>query len=313
MDTVQPNLESHERVLAGAQVLYPAPPLSWLAPLWSYTCGVIASSGADWTGDSLLRFLLGLLLVGPLLGTAWRASEQIRPDRGLVTDPRGAADTPRRLGAWIPYTLPDSPGEHFVSWLRATSAWSHQGAPESGTLLLQLAGSIVFSLTVAAALGQRALALAAAALVCVCICGLVWQRRHVEPSASGGEGGTSAMAVFLSIFLAWLIGHAAFAAIRPESALVGACFALVICACFQIRRSGRSLLHLLLPQGIVIVYFVSIGQPVAAAGVTLLASAALLWAPLLEESVGRAAYFGAIQLPLAISMFLSAWTLGHGP
>lgn len=295
------NPESHERVPAGVQALYPVPPLSWLAPLWAYACGVTASSASSWTSRSLLLFLLGLLLVDPLLGTARRASGQIRFYRELAEDPpRNAAQKPI---ASIPYTLPGSASSQLASRLGVVSARLQRVAPELGTPLLQLTVSAVFSLAVAAELGQRTLVLATTALLCVYARSLVRERWAASPM----------MDISLPILLTWLIGHAAYAAIRPGSALVAACFALALCGCSKAHQTGKGLLCLLLPQVVAVIYFIVVRQPVTAAGVTLLASSQLLWAPLLQIPAGRTKYFRAVQLPLATSMLLAAWALGYGP
>jgi len=123
----------------------------------------------------------------------------------------------------------------------------------------------------------------------------------------------SMLAVSVPVFLAWLVGHAIHAAIRPESALVAACFALALGGCARVRCTGKGLLPLLLPQVVAIAYLIFLRQPVASAGVTLLASAQLLWAPQLQTPMGHTAYRRAVQITLAASMLLSAWTLGHGP
>jgi hypothetical protein len=118
--------------------------------------------------------------------------------------------------------------------------------------------------------------------------------------------------VFLPVLLTWLIGHATFGAIRAESVLVATCFALTLGVCSQVRQTGKGVLRLLLPQMVVVVYFIIEKQPVTAAGVTLLASSQLLWSALLETPAGRTKYFRAAQLPLAATMLLAAWTLGRG-
>jgi hypothetical protein len=313
---------SHGRVLARIEALYPVPPLSWLAPLWAYACGVIASSPAagtvaltvynsvgqtassfagDWMGRSVLPFLLGLLLAGPLLGVAWRASGQIRSLRELAADlADDARSKPLRP---MPYTLRGSASDMAFSWLGAVLASLQRLAPELGIPLLRLAVSTVFSLAVAAELGQRTLAIAAAALVCV------YARCLRRPRWSACQ----VMDVFLPMLLTWLIGHATFAAMHAESVLVATCFALALGSCPRVHQTGKGLLRLLVPQAAVVIYFMVARQPVTAAGVTLLVSAQLLWSPLLQVPAGRTRYFRAVQLPLATTMLLAACTLRYGP
>jgi hypothetical protein len=120
------------------------------------------------------------------------------------------------------------------------------------------------------------------------------------------------MDVSLPILLTWVIGHTIFASIGAESVLIAACFALVLGVSTQVYHTGKGLARLLLPQVVVVVYFIMARQPVPAAGVTLLASSQLLWSPLLQMPAGRTKYFHAVQLPLATAMLLAAWTLRPG-
>jgi hypothetical protein len=168
--------------------------------------------------------------------------------------------------------------------------------------LLQLAVSTVFSLAVAAELGQGTLAITTAALLCA----------YARSLSRGRWAASQMMDISLPILLTWLIGHSMYAAIRAESVLAAACFALALCGCSQVHRTGKGLLRLLLPQAVLVVYFIVIRQPLAVAGVTLFASSQLLWSTLLQMPAGRTKYFRAAQLPLMATMLLTAWTLGYG-
>ncbi len=330
MDILQSDSGRQGHLPNGIQASYPVPPLSWLAPLWSYACGVIASSAAIVTnpsgvagftgrtasglagyGGSALLFMLGLLLAGPLLGTTWGASRQIRYYRGLATDSR--ADPSQASLRAIPYTLPGSPSHALASWLGACSTWLQHAAPVIGMAPQRLAAGTVFSLVLAAELGQRTLALTAAALLYI---GARSLGREPE-TAHGDEHQTPAPAILPDIFfpmvITWLIGHATYAALRIESVLVAASFALTVWGSWYVHRMGKGLLHLLLPQALVMVFFIVDQQPVPAAGLALLASAPLLWSSLLTAPGGRTRFLRALQLPLAMAMLLSAWALGYGP
>lgn len=307
-------------------------PLPWFSPLWSYVCGVIASSaatappwlgafdsagqvvarfGGDGAASSVLRLMLGLLLAGPLLAVAWRASGQIRSSMELAAE--SANDAPQKLVGYIPYTLPGSASSRFATRLGAVSAWLQQVGPELGMSLLRLGAGTLFSLVVAAELGQRTFAVTAGAILYI-YARLLGRRRWAAQRPGGRAQGAAGQLLdhALPIFLTWLIGHATYAAIRAESVLVALCFALVSYGCSQVQRTGDGLLQLLLPQVVVVIYLIIAGQPVTAAGVTLLASSQVLWSPLLEVPAGRTKYFRAVQLPLAIAMLLTAWALGYG-
>jgi hypothetical protein len=330
MDPLQPDSQSNGRLPDGIQALYPVPPLSWLVPLWSYACGVIASSTAVGTlppgiagstartasrfagySGGALFFLLGLLLAGPLLGVAWGASGQIRCYREQATDP--PANAPQKPLGTIPYTVPGSLSHALASRLRAVSTSLQQATPAIGMAPLRLVASTVFSLAVAAELGQRTLAITTVALLYICARSFGRGRRAAPRAQSGAEAPTQILDISLPILITWLIGHATHAALRVESVLVAACFALVLWSCSHIHWTGNGLLRLLLPQALVIAYFIVDRQPVPATAVALLASAQLLWSPLLQTPAGRMEYLRALQLPLVTAMLLSAWTLGYGP
>lgn len=298
MNAVQANSGRQEPPTGG---LYPTPPFSWLAPVWAFACGVAASSGATATGNHLLLFALGLLLVGPLLGTVWRASGQMRFRRRQTEN--GSAEPPTRAVASVPYTRSGSASEHLASWLGGIAGRFGQIEEESATPLRELAVSAVFAIALAAQLGQRTLVLALAALVCACV-----------RSFGRGRLATNALiSISVPVFVNWLIGHAVYTSLRPGSALVAACFALTLYGCSQADKTGKGPLRQLLPQAVTVGYLIVVRQPLVAAICTLLISAQLLWAPLLETQEGRQAYFRAVQAPLAISMLLSAWVAGYWP
>jgi hypothetical protein len=330
MHAVQTDSEGNGLVSSSIEAPYPVTPFSWLAPLWSYVCGVIASPAAgsaalggygqvglvgfrfagDWAGRGVLAFLLGLLLIGPLLGTAWRASGQIRSYRDLPANP-GSRPAPKPLQA-IPYTLPGSASAIASSWLGVVAAQWQRIRPKLGTPLLRLVASTVFSLAVAAELGQGALVIAAVALLCMYARCLGGGRSAAEGPGSKAYGAACAVIlVFLPVLLPWLIGNATYAAAHGGSVLVAACFALALGSCRQVHQTGTGLLGVLLPQLAVAIYFILAKQPITAAGVVLLASPQLLWSPLLEVPARRTEYFAAAQVPLAMAMLLAAWTLRY--
>ena len=259
-------------------------------------------------GGGVLRFVLGLLLAGPLLGTAWRAGAQLRFHGQLATEL--ADDAPSRPLGPAPYTLPGSVSDTLASWLGMARSRLQRLAPEVRMTLPRLAVSTVFSVAVAAELGLRTLTVTTAALVCVyarCLLGGRWAARH--PRGDVEEPASPVLDVSLPILVTWLIGHTTYAAIRVESVMVAACFALALGVCAQVNQTGKGLVRLLLPQAVLVALFVVARQPVTAAGVTLLASSQLLWSPLLQIPAGRARFFRALQLPLAAAMLLAAWTL----
>jgi hypothetical protein len=296
------------------RALYPAAPLSWLAPFCAFVCGALASGGWAWTGEHLLRLLLGLLLAGPLLGLAWAASTRTTPfgpapvptgrtvwRAVLDDDPPG--DAAHATALCLPYTQPGSASQRLAHWLASASAW-WQGARERlRRPLVELVVSTVFALAVAAQLGRQNLLLVATALFAVYV-STFWRGNwaaHLRP------------AVFLPLWLAWLLGHVAFGALRPASVLVAACYALTLCASLAHSQGQRALAWQVMPQVVVAATLVAIKQPLAAAVIALLATSNWLLFPMLGTQPGRERYFRALQTSLIASMLLAALALGYKP
>jgi chlorophyll synthase len=42
-------------------------PVTWFAASWAFLCGAVASGALDWSGDTFLRLLLGVIMAGPVL------------------------------------------------------------------------------------------------------------------------------------------------------------------------------------------------------------------------------------------------------
>ncbi len=310
MTTKQWNSLSNEYLYG--RPLYPVAPLSWLAPLWSFICGVVASAAWTWTGGSLLRLLSGLLLVGPLLGIAWGASTRTKWRRKPRSDaPGNIAQEPIPA---LPYTLPGSASHRLVTWLCAVSAWWQRVKPRLGRPLVQLVVGSLFSLTVAAQLGWQSLALTVVGLVVAYASGFGYRRWASSPLIS----------VSVPLFLTWLLGHSAYSPLHPASVLVAASFALTFYGRSVLNQGlkessrGSSLLaHGLLwqvvPQAAVAASLVAVRQPIVAAVAALLGTPQLLLASLLETQPGRQRYFRAVQFQVVMSMFLTALALGHKP
>jgi hypothetical protein len=279
--------------------LHPAVPLAWLAPFLSFACGAAASGAWTWTGASLLRLLLGLLLGGPLLGMAWAASTRTEwhqdPD---VNVPSAMPPSPLPT---LPYTLPGSVGHRLASWLSAVAAWWKHVSPHLRNPLLRLVASTIFSLAVAIQLGQQCLVITAAGLAIAYVSGFGRRRWTLRPVISYS----------MPLFLTWLLGHAAYHALHPISVLVATSFALTFCPYDAVNHADKELAWQVAPQLAAAVSLVMVKQPVIAAVVTLLATLPLLLAPLLETQSRRGQYFRIVQTQLAVNMVLTALAVGY--
>ena len=262
------------------QPLYPAAPFSWLAPWLAFVCGTAASASWEWTAGHLLRLLSGLLLAGPLLGTAWAASTQTEwRERAILAS---SADRHKRSRPVLPYTCPGSQSATLSALLSRSWATWQQVKPWFSRPLLHLAGSSVFALVIAAQLGPSCLFIAFAVLLIGY--GAGWSRTwRANPMASAG----------IPLFAAWLLGHAAYSTLRPVPVLAAASFCLAFCSLSVLKERPSSPATGLV--GHAVSWLIAVGslvvvmQPIVAAAVGLLGSLPLLLAPLLETE--REQYF----------------------
>jgi len=283
------------------QPLYPAAPLSWMAPLWSFICGAAASGAWSWTAAALLRMAWGLLLAGPLLGLVWAVSISNGWRESLMDDPPPAADD---AGRALPYTLSGSASHRLAAWLSAVSAWWHQVRPAIGKPTLQLAVCSAFSLIVAGQWGVPSLVLAVLGLATAYACGLGLAKRPFGVLVS----------IACPMFIAWALGHAAFTRLRPVSLLAAVLFAIIFYSCSALNEHKKPLVAWqAAAQTAAVGSLIAVKQPLMAAAVALLGTLPSLLLPALETRQGRERYFRSTQWPLAASMLLTALAIGYRP
>ncbi len=297
------------------QLLFPAAPLSWLAPLWAFLCGAVASAGWEWTSGHLLRALSGLLLVGPLLGTAWAANVRTHWRATLRDSIKHSATVdsadapPGRHARALPYTLPGSISHRMAAWLSAASLRWQVLQPRLGRPLLQMSIGSLFAVTIAAQLGQWSLALTIISLSAAYAAGWgPWSWRSKQ-----------GVTIFVPVLTAWLLGHVSFGTPQPASGAAAASFAAAFYGFSSLHRwpeqLGKGLIWQIAAQMTVAATLVYVRQPIIAAAVALLATPQLLLIPLLESPAvtraGHGRYFRAVQLQMLLSMFLAAAALGY--
>jgi hypothetical protein len=185
----------------------------WLG-VWAVLCGALASGQLRLQGDMLLNLALVSLLVELGWGSLWDLVVGTRWFRPLdeAWPPEGAPPA-----AALPYTQPHAPAGRLARWLGRLAAWWRTAFwPAAGPALLAILAALLLSLVLARLLPGRLRPLHAA-LVALLGLGLVMKRRGREPLAA------QALA---RVGLAWLAGHAAFAALEPASLLLALAFAL---------------------------------------------------------------------------------------
>jgi hypothetical protein len=190
-----------------------AQPVTWIGPAWATICGAVASGEFLFSGQSLLRLAIAIILTDPILG-AWRAA-------WVNTDWRRPMQiwraTPTRSWMLLPYARLDSPAAHLSQWLSSRAKfWREAVWPEVGQSISGIFISGLIALSVALVLGTSTFLLTILALLFAPLEGELqqngvgrWPRALVEIGA------------------AWWIGHAAVSVTLPttESALLGLFFA----------------------------------------------------------------------------------------
>jgi chlorophyll synthase len=157
-------------------------PVTWFAASWAFLCGAVASGSLGWSWDSLLRLLLGIIMAGPILC----GLSQIVND--YCDSEVDAINQPERL---IPAGLIS------LRHIQILSA------------ILLLIGSII-----ALYLGQDVALLVSIGLFFA----IAYSMKPMRGKRNGWIG--NALVSFSYEGLAWLAGHAAFAALSwPSVAL----------------------------------------------------------------------------------------------
>lgn len=163
-------------------------PITWFAASWAFLCGAVASGALAWSPDILGRLLLGIIMAGPIL---CGLSQIINDYADSEVD---AINQPERL---IPAGL--------VS-LRHVQVLS---------LILLVAGSVI-----ALYLGSEVAVLVSLGLIFAA----AYSMKPLRAKRNGWVG--NALVSFAYEGLAWLAGHAAFALISWQSALLALLYSL---------------------------------------------------------------------------------------
>ena len=318
--------------------LRPVAPFTWLGPALSCLCGALAVRGPhfDWP------LVLALLLADPLWGGLWTliVSRNWFVIRGATRGDKGF-----RLPT-LPYTTPDSPSarltrglDHTLDWL-VTVLW-----PWLGSSILSVVVVYVLALCVATILGPAVLALTILALVLAL---LQWLLRAVG-SKRWPPGERASVTAFYAVVLPWLLGLAAYDALRPvvyqwnalvahltatgevrwpqpgelapllsyvpwAALVVALLYAEAYRWCLRLHEGERSLVTAVLVldavQVLAATLLVALGQPLFAGAVGLLLFPQILLQPYLVWEGRRAWYLRHTQAPLVAGMILTAWGVG---
>lgn len=278
--------------------LYPASPLSWLAPLWYYGCGVLASGYWRSPDAAILPPLLGLVLVIPLLGTAWRGALAFSQQRLSLQGVSSSDQAPARFQ--LPYMLPSSAGHRFTSAL-ARIIYHWRNVRRLLELpLTELGVGCAGALVVAAFLGTPTLWVTLAGVVAALATAV----------ASKAPADNTLATVTLPLLLCWLVALSLSGHFYALSVVPGLALALDGSALFAVERTGRGLLFQLAPQVLLVLCVLIAGRLLAGLVVGLSVFSQVLWAPALGAADQRRRYFQSLQVPWAIAMVVAALAVG---
>jgi hypothetical protein len=269
-----------------------ARPLTLLGPAWAALCGVIASGGLNWRGQSILFLLLAVLLCDALLG-AWRAL-------WLESDWRAAM---KRLSASAVTWLDVSPDTSQSRWGRGRERLARWWAYvrqivwptiNSEVVSLLIAGALALCLAVV--LGQAAVALTASAMLLA-----------IFESEIGSPRGAGVRALF-EIALPWLIGQSVFGFFSWLSLFLIVLFTLVYRALFGLAttRQARWIVWSNLAQLTIVLALVAANAPIAAGVAALGLLAQILWQARYHLDRDGVAYARRVQSYVMVAMLMTA-------
>jgi hypothetical protein len=278
----------------------------WLGPGWAFLCGAVASAALDVSWHTLISLLLGLLLVDSLLGTVWSL---ITSDRWASVAREEANPGQKTRPSALPYTLPGSLGYRSFELLsERVSLWQSTLSSKAGSSLLSLIFSSLFSVVVAALLGEGPLLLTGAALVVVVLYFAFFRSQGATRLALG------------SCYLAglvWLIGYATFhefAALSSDKGvlvvpLLWAAIYAVAFHAYQLLSTGglaRGAALLNLAQIAAAAVLVIVKQPILAGIVGLLLLPQMLLQPSLLSTGDGSWYLRRVQVFTMAAMMATA-------
>ncbi len=264
-------------------------PRTWFGPSWAMLGGVVASGGLTLDARSLVILAVVWLVSEPLLGSLAALSMELARARQSCALPAPAA---RRWS--LPYVQPGSPGDRALVRLSARAArlsWNWRAVGELGPRWLLLALIVLVLGAVAGGWAMLVLGVAEVALLWVA----ATRPLRGEAREAVGAG---------HLLVAWLLGHAAYAAVDHGALLVGLAFAAIW---YAWTRRPPLLRVLAVAHVLVAAVLAALRAPLAAGGVLLLAVPVFVLVP--ENASSQRSYLQHTQAFLMASLLLAAWGL----
>ncbi len=268
-------------------------PVTWFAPAWAFLCGAVASGGLGWSLDTLGRLLLGIVMAGPILcGLSQVVNDYCDQEVDAINEPH-------RL-------IPS--GQVTLRHVQVMA------------LLLTWVGC-----SIALFLGSEVALYVGLGLVCA----LAYSMKPLRGKRNGWVG--NALVSFSYEGLAWLAGHAAFAALSWQSVTVALLYSIGAHGIMTVNdfksMAGDAQMHIrsipvqygkriaarlvvatmALAQLGVIGLLLVLGHPIAALVITLLLAAQTLpYVRFIRDPEHNAVFFNATAIMLFVWGMLAA-------
>ncbi|WP_129671999.1 chlorophyll synthase ChlG [Candidatus Chloroploca sp. Khr17] len=163
-------------------------PVTWFAPAWAFLCGAIASGGLSWSAEPIFLLALGILMAGPILcGLSQVINDYCDRDVDAINEPHRLIPS-GQVSLRHVYIL-----TLILTWIGTSVA-------------LLLGGEVALYV----GLGL--------------ICALAYSLKPVRAKRNGWFGNSLVGISYEG--LAWMAGHAAFAALTTQSFLIAMLYSL---------------------------------------------------------------------------------------
>jgi chlorophyll synthase len=163
-------------------------PVTWFAPAWAFLCGAVASGALGWEPTTIGRMLLGILMAGPILtGLSQVVNDYCDRDVDAINEPQRLIPSGRVTMRHV-YTL-----TAVLTWL---------------------------GVTIALGLGREVALFVGLGLICA----ISYSARPIRGKRNGWVGNSLVAISYEG--LAWMAGHAAFAALTWQSLTIALLYSL---------------------------------------------------------------------------------------
>lgn len=163
-------------------------PVTWFAPAWAFLCGAVASGALGWEPTTIGRLMIGILMAGPILtGLSQVVNDYCDRDVDAINEPQRLIPSGRITLRHV-YTL-----TAVLTWL---------------------------GVTIALGLGREVALFVGLGLFCA----ISYSARPIRGKRNGWIGNTLVAISYEG--LAWMAGHAAFAALTWQSVAIALLYSL---------------------------------------------------------------------------------------